>query len=306
MPTFSRVLVNSPKLRIRLFAVPFLLAAVGATSCDKLGLGDDKNPTSPTGPPAAGTSIRYTAVGASDVTGYGSSAPCLLIDCPNGMGYVAVAARQLRGQGYSVTVSNLGVPTAVISRRFQALGQQYGHFTAGNFIDNELPLVPADATLVTIFAGANDVNVLTAALGGGAGGSDPAAYIDDQVRAFGEDFTTLLTRIKDTARSGRVVVLNLPNLAGLPFLAGVSLAQRQAAQRASVGITRTVINPAPGVIVLDLMCDGRMYQPSIFSSDGFHPNDTGYAYLAVEVVRATTSNSYPAPAASCQQMNLVP
>jgi len=299
--------VHSPKLRIRLFAVPLLVAALGATGCDKLGLGDDKPPTSPSNPPA-GTSIRYTAVGASDVTGWGSSAPCLLTDCPNGMGYVAVAARQLRAQGYQVGVTNLGLPTAVISPRFQSLGQQYGHFVAGNFIDNELPLVPTDATLVTIFAGANDVNVVTGALGGGAGAGSPATYIDDQVRAFGEDFATLLNRIRGTARSARVVVLNLPNLAGLPYLSNAGLPQRQAAQRASVGITRTVVNPAqsPNVVVIDLMCDARMYQRSTFSDDGFHPNDAGYGFLAGEVVRAATATGYPAPAASCPQMNLVP
>ena len=35
-----------------------------------------------------------------------------------------------------------------------------------------------------------------------------------------------------------------------------------------------------GVSVLDLMCDAQVYDASRFSSDGFHPNDAGYAYLA--------------------------
>ena len=102
-------------------------------------------------------------------------------------------------------------------------------------------------------------------------------------------------------------MLNLPNLAGLPYLTSASLPQRQAAQRASVGMTTTVINPlvAQNVTVIDLMCDARSYQPSTYSSDGFHPSDTGYAFIAAEVVRAATT-AYPSPAASCSRMNVVP
>ncbi len=301
--TIFQPLRNSPILRICAMAATLTVA----TGCNKLGLGD-ASPTAPSGPPAVGSTIFYTAVGASDANGVGSSAECLfLTDCPNGMGYVAVATRQLRSQGFAVTLSNLGVPTAVISRRVQTLGQQYGHLIAGNFTDNELPFIAADVTLVTIFAGANDVDVITSALGSGAGASNQAGYIDDQVRLFGGDYTTLVSGIRNTAKSARIVVLNLPNTAGMPFLAGASLGQRQAAQRASVGMTTTVINAlgAQGVVVIDLMCDARLYQPAIYSSDGFHPNDSGYALLAAEVVRATTSSAYPPPAASCAQMSLV-
>ena len=115
-------------------------------------------------------------------------------------------------------------------------------------------------------------------------------------------------RAFSNARSARLVVLNLPNLAGLPFLAGASPSQRQAAQRASVGMTTTVINPlrAADLAVIDLMCDARLYQPAIYSSDGFHPNDAGYAILASEVVQAATSSSYPAPQGGCAQTTLVP
>jgi lysophospholipase L1-like esterase len=281
---------------------------VASQACDKLGLG--KSPTSPDGPPAAGTTIVYSAVGASDANGVGSSAPCIVFDteCSNGMGYVPVTVRQLKAQGFTVNLLNLGLPTAVIGRDFQTLGQQYNRIIAGNFIDQEMPFVQPAATLVTIFAGINEVNVITAALGGGAGGSDPNAYMDAHVRAFGADYTTLLNGIRARAGSPRIVVLNVPNAAGLPYLAGASLAQRQAAQRISVGMTKTVVDPlaAGNLVVVDLMCDARSYLASNYFSDGLHPNDSGYAFIASEVVRAVTSASYPAPQASCSAMTLVP
>jgi lysophospholipase L1-like esterase len=296
---------DSPILRICVFA-----AAVSvATGCNRLGLGGDASPTAPTGPPAAGATIFYTAVGASDANGVGSSAECLpLTDCPNGLGYVPVAVRSLKAQGFTITNLNLGIPTAVIGRDFQTLGQQYNRTIVGNFIDQEMPFVQTNATMVTVFAGINEVNTITAALGGGAGGSDSNAYIDAQVKAFGADYTTLLTGIRARAGSPRIVILNAPNAAGLPFLAGASLAQRQAAQRAAVGMSKTVVNPlvSASVTVVDLMCDARSYVASNYSSDGLHPNDAGYAFIAAEVVRAFTASSYPAPQNSCGGMTIVP
>lgn len=276
-----------------------LALSVGLAACSK----DGDNPMAPSGPLPPGSTVVYSAVGASDVVGVGSSKVCLPFEDCDGNGYVWVAARRLRGQGHTVNVWQLGIPAAVISRSFQDLAAQYGRITGGNFLQSEMPFVRADATLVTVFAGANDVNTITAALGGGAGGSNPAAYIDQQVAAFRADMLTLIDGIRDRAKSARIVVLNLPNVAGLPYLAGASLAQKQAAQRAAVGITTTAINTLQGVTVVDLMCDARLYQASIYSDDGFHPNDNGYAMIGAEIASAATG-SYPAPRASCPQMTL--
>jgi hypothetical protein len=36
--------------------------------------------------------------------------------------------------------------------------------------------VSKDSTLITVFAGANEVNIITGFMGNGAGASDPAGY----------------------------------------------------------------------------------------------------------------------------------
>jgi lysophospholipase L1-like esterase len=300
-----QALRNSPILRIGLCAAAVALA----TGCDKLGLGGGSSPTAPSGPPAAGSTIFYTAVGASDANGVGSSAECLfLTDCPNGMGYVPVTVRALKGQGFAVTNLNLGIPTAVIGRDFQTLGDKYNRLIVGNFIEHEMSFVQPNATVVTIFAGINEINTITSALGGGEGGSDPNGFIDAQVRAFAGDYTTLLAGIRARAGAPRIVILNVPNAAGLPFLAGASLAQRQAAQRAAVGMTKTAVNPLASspVTVVDLMCDARSYVASNYAADGLHPNDAGYAFISGEVVKAITGSSYPGPQSSCTGMTIVP
>jgi lysophospholipase L1-like esterase len=266
-------------------------------------------PTSPSGPPPPGSTIVYDAIGASDALGIGSTIPCApFTECPDGNGYPYVAARQLRQQGFDVSLLNHGVPTAVISAGFQGLGQQYGRFIAGNFIAQQMPFVRPEATHVTIFAGGNEVNTIIAALGAGAGGADPVGFIDAQVRAFGTDYATLIDGIRERSRSARIVALNVPNFAGFPYMANVSLTQRQAAQRASVRMSTTVVNAlvSQDVTVIDALCDVRMYLPSNFSADGFHPNNAGYAFIAGEIVRAVTSGAVAAPQTSCGFMTVVP
>ena len=249
----------------------------------------------------------YAAIGASDATGFGSSVVCVpFTECTTGTGYVQIVERSLRQEGFSLTLNNLGLPASVIGPDFEALGRQLNRTIPGNYIEDELPFVTAGTTLVTIFAGGNEVLTISAALGAGRGAANQTAYIDEQVRAFGADFATLLSGIRQRA-SPRIVILNLPNMAGLPYLAGASLAARQAAQRASVGITTTINSLAgPDVTVVDLMCDARSYLQSNYSGDGFHPDDEGYAYIASEVLSAVKSGSYPAPSSSCSQMSLVP
>jgi lysophospholipase L1-like esterase len=224
------------------------------------------------------------------------------------MGYVPVTARQLRNQGFTVNLLNLGIPTAVIGRDFQSLGQQFGRTIEANFIESEAAFVQSNATIVTIFAGLNEINTITAALGGGAGGSDPNGFVDAQVRAFGNDYRTLLDIVRGRAGSAKLVILNVPNPAGMPYLSSASVAQRRAAQRAAVGMTRTVVNPLANgnTVIVDLMCDARSYQASTYSSDGLHPSDAGYAFIAAEVVRAITTTNYPAPQSTCSGNTIVP
>ena len=290
-----------PKKRIAFWALAGLVCCAAGTACTKSG-SNGTSPTAPTGLPSAGSIIVYSALGASDVLGIGSSRPCSLFEDCNGNGYVWVAARTLRSQGFTVNVFSLGIPATVLSSTFENLGNQNGRQIVGNILDREMPFVQRESTLVTVFTGANEVNSITAALGNGAGGTDPNGYIDQKVATFAADYATLLTGIRARAPNARIVLMNVPNLAGMPYLASAPLAPRQAAQRAAVRMT-TAINALQGVAVIDLMCDTRLYQATTFSSDGFHPSDAGYALLGAEVARAATT-TYPAPRNSCSQMTL--
>ena len=287
-----------------LLAVLGCLAALAACSDN-----DTDSPTDPSPPPQSPTQeIIYGAVAASDGIGYGGSSPCLpFTDCPDGTGYVQTTARRLRAQGRTVTLTNLSIPGAVLSREIEDLGNSLGRGIPANFIERELPFVPRNSTLVSVFAGGNDANTIGAAVRAGRGGSDPRAYIDTQVRNYGRDLALLVNGARERAPQARVVLLNLPNMAGLPYAANLSLVESAALQRIAVGVSAQANALASAtVLVIDLMCDARSYASGNYSSDGFHPNDAGYAFITDLVFAAASTGSAAPPRASCAQMTLFP
>lgn len=263
------------------------------------------NPSSPSPAPDPDAPVYYTAIGASDAAGVGSTVPCLpFTTCTEGTGYVPRVARELGRSGVSVTLMNMGIPAAVISPRIQAIGNAYGREAPATFLTEEAPFVPKDTTHLTIFAGGNDTNTIAAAAAGGAGGADPNAYIAAQIQAFGEDYASMLKIVRQRAPAARIAVANLPNFAAMPFTASFSANDREILRRISVGFSTQVINPlaSQGIAVVDLLCDARFSSPDIFAADGFHPNDTGHQYLAEEMLKALTQSSYPQPKSACAQM----
>jgi lysophospholipase L1-like esterase len=267
----------------------------------------DESPTAPSAPtaPAANAPVRYTAIGASDAIGVGGSVACLpFTPCDNGTGYVPLLSRRV-GANREVTLTNLGIPASVLSPTIQQIAQANGRDVPANFVDRELPFVPTNSTLITIFGGGNDTNALADAIDRGAAGNDVRGFIATQVRAFGADYDRLVRGARSRAPDAFIIVVNVPNMAGLPYAANYSLSRRQVLQATSVGFAREANRQAgAGIVVLDVLCDAQAYDRGRFSSDGFHPNDAGYAYLADRLL-AIVNGAVPPVAASCSQMSLV-
>jgi lysophospholipase L1-like esterase len=270
-----------------------------------------KKPESPTGPTDP-NAVAYVAIGASDAVGVGSSVICGgTLDCPNGTSYVYLLKRRLEAAGKTVTLTNLGVPGAVMSPAIQALGRQLGDDLRANFIEQQVPFVPASATHITIFAGGNDANVIARAIRSGVVGSDTPndirAYVDRQVQQWGTDFEELIRRIRARAPNARLMAYNLPNLAALPYVAGNTLQERAIVQRIAVGIAdRINAMSAQNVLVVDLLCSPALYSSANLSGDGFHPSDQGYQLMAEMAYPALSLGTAAPPAQACAQRTLLP
>lgn len=286
----------------RVLSTCALALTVFLAGCDK-----KDGPTSPT--PDTPMTPYYAVIGASDAVGYGGSVACAPFDleCPNGTGYAQRLIRRYRQERGTADYRNLGVPGQVMNRAVEDLARQLGRDTAGNFIDRQAPFVRAETTMVTIFAGGNDANIIGEAVKAGIGGADPRAFIDGQIAQWGTDYATLIDTIRRQAPSARIVVLNLPNMAAAPYVAGNPALEKSILQRIAVGLSdKANAMAGRGALVVDLMCDARIYNAGNFSADGFHPNDNGYALIAELTYPALADGSARAPLSSCPSRTLFP
>jgi lysophospholipase L1-like esterase len=287
-----------------------LIAALLALFGSGIACSKSENPTSPT-PTGNDGPIFYTAIGASDGIGFGSSAPCVpFTECPDGRGYVQILYRRLRDTGRTTTLMNRSIPGSVLSRAIEDLARDIGQpisELAGNFIERQAPFVPTNTTHVTIFAGGNDANVIGRAALAGRGGNDVNGYVDAQVRQWGTDLEDLVARIRSRAPNARIVALNMVNLAGAPYLASRPTSEKSLMQRIAVGISdRVNALTSRNVLVVDLMCDARLYVPSNYASDGFHPGDSGYVIFADDAFPSLKDGTNNQPNTGCAQRRLFP
>ncbi len=204
-----------------------------------------------------------------------------------------------------VTVNNLGIPTAVLSPSIQTIARAAGRDVVANFVDARGTVRRAAVHAGHGLRWRERCNALVEAIEKGAAGSDPRGYVTAQVQAFGADYDRVVRGVRARAANAFVVVVNLPNLAALPYARGYGDERRRLLQAVSIGFSREVNRQGgAGVVVIDLMCDAQVYDPSRFYSDGFHPNDAGYAYLAQRLA-AVVNGAPSTPAASCSQMSVV-
>jgi lysophospholipase L1-like esterase len=278
--------------------------AIVVSACKR----DEDGPTGPT--PPDNTIVAYAAVGASDGIGFGSSVPCLPFDpdCPSGTGYVYLLKRRLASDGRTVTLSNRSLPGLVLSDTFLTLGRDIGRTDIpGTFLDQIVPFIPSGSTVITIFAGGNDANVIGQNIRAGRGGGDIRGFIDTHVRQWGTDFEELIRRLRGRAPNARIVAINLPNLGAAPYVANLAVQERSIVQAIAVGLTdRVNAQSSSGLLVVDLMCDPRVYESASFSSDGFHPNDRGYAVMAELAYPAVANGTASTPSSTCAPRRLLP
>lgn len=318
---------------------------VALSSCSQLGQATTSDVL------ATQHSYIYTAIGASDAVGFGSSVPCPTsavvigpdteqmpnpVNCPGGKGYVPAIQRRLTSSTSITTLTDLGISGAVVGPAERALGNQWEPFLfgcsssgpnvciPGDFLDDELPLIPSNQDLVTIFAGGNDTNAILAHVAVACSACTPQqiqAMITADVTNFANDYATLVGAIHQSMPLARIYVANLPNFALIPR--GVCIGSdpgnpppfcgpsdpalgqpglQELLDLISTGIDANVINQfaASGIPVIDAECDPLSYDPKNFSVDGFHPDDAGYSLFAQQFAITIRNFGGPAPSGNCQ------
>ncbi len=191
-------------------------------------------------PAAASASFTYVALGASDAAGYGASSPA--------NGYVDRLATQLATRYGNVQTADLGIVGA----------------TTATVADQEaVRLAALHPTLVTITVGPNDIINLV------------------PPNQFNADLDRLLTTVQ--ASNPRVIALaNMPDFSLAP---AVPPFLRTAAHDLVLAYNVVIAIQARlhGALLVDLYTPSEQVlptNPNLITSDGFHPNDAGYALYA--------------------------
>jgi len=199
--------------------------------------------------PRMASAYTYTALGASDAVGVGAS--------PMTDGYVYLIANSLNtARPGSWTLINRGV----------------SGYRAPDIENNTLQPAIADAPdVVTIFVGGDDVkdSVLT--------GESTASLI----ARFQPAYTDIINQLRTRTRA-LVITATIPDLSMVPVAAHLTPTQLALAHADSIAVNNVItsVAAANSVPVVDLFDNAGSYNPANFSSDGFHPNNTGYALLA--------------------------
>lgn len=239
----------------------------------------DEHATAATPPPAG----LYVAMGDSITFGVGVTQDCHAFPtypvdieeyCPDGTSYAILTAKELRKAGVAGHFMNLGIGGAHVER----------------VISDELPYLPSETTLVTLYIGTNDSR----------GVRDPKLSVADVVNQFEHHFDDLLSMIHAKAQKARIVLINFPNekyLAATYHLTEDVLTLYDATSQALAGF---INGHYPEYAVVDTICNPASYDDKLLFNGGVHPNDAGSAILAQSVLKVVLAKDPPPPPTSCQ------
>lgn len=191
---------------------------------------------------------KYTALGASDAVGIGAT--------PNTAGYVYLISDWMKARYTYWTLINRGV----------------SGYTAPDIVNNTLsPAVADQPQIVTLWVGGNDVVKSAAVL-------ESTATLAARYRTA---YTTILHRLR-TETGAFIVTANIPDISRTPVANGYPSFLKTLAKNDTLALNAVIaeVAAAENVPVVDLYSNPESYNPANFSSDGFHPNNAGYALMA--------------------------
>lgn len=187
--------------------------------------------------------------------------------CPDGKSYAILTAKALRQTGIAGHFMNLGIGGAHVER----------------VIADELPYLPSEATLITLYIGTNDSR----------GVKNPKTPIARVVDQFEEHFDQLLGMIHEKAPKARIVLVNFPNEKYLAATYNIPDEILPRYDASSQILARFIDGHYPKYAVADTICNAASYDNALLYKGGVHPNEAGAEILAKSVVDAIMKPTPP-------------
>ena len=224
----------------------------------------------------------YVSMGDSITMGTGATQSCRAFPtypvdieeyCPDGTSYAILVAKGLRNAGTAGSFMNVGIGGANVE----------------DLTTKELPYVPANATIVSVYIGTNDSRKVR----------KPDLPIQQAVQQFEESYESLLENIHARAPRARIILINFPNQ---KYMAEPGRFPDDVLERFDISsqlLAKFIDGHYPKYTVVDTICNPASYDVSMRYEVGVHPNDAGSVVLAQSVLKAILSPP-EAPPQSCQ------
>jgi lysophospholipase L1-like esterase len=234
-------------------------------------------------PQAAATAapIVYAALGDSITAGGSATAPQFYY--ANVLGATLGAA----------STTDLGIPGEFSGPvNFPDNGLQ---ITYGGVLADEVPQIPTNATLVTLYIGTNDYTFL-GNLGILPDYSNAMTVEEGVASQYAANIAGIIAGIQIRAPKARIVVATVPNESWRAINRTEPLIARQAGAYLVDAFKSALI--ATGLTVVDLLCEPGMYDETNFGGPyNVHPNNAGHAIIAADFLAQI---AHPTPPGHCQ------
>ncbi len=218
-------------------------------------------------PAPAPAPIVYAALGDSITLGGEASTPA--------NEYVSLV-----GSALNASVTNLGIGSEFSGPVNTMIGTTT--VVNGGVLADEVPRIPANANLVSLFIGTNDLWLCGEQI---RAGENPDALFSAASAAYARNLRAIIAGIKARAPRARIVVLTVPNPA-YRYESGASAAVRAGITATDDAMRRDLI-AVPGAVVVDLQCDAQLYTTADYPNPyDLHPNDAGHAEIAKDILAA--------------------
>jgi lysophospholipase L1-like esterase len=197
--------------------------------------------------------------------------------CPDGTSYPILVAKALRSAGTAAHFLNLGIPGATVER----------------ILADELPNLPADTSLVTIYIGTNDSRQF----------GPITESVGDIVGRYEQLYEKMLGAVREKAPRARVVLINIPNEEKVGVTYHLTDVQRERFGAISQAMDRFIDKHYPDYAVVDTICDSRSYIIANRDKGSVHPNEAGAADLAGMVIKVLLAKEPIPPPSQCTWFN---